>query len=206
MTITRNNQGWLVLGTLAALATGPSFAADKPAKDPSRRLQQQLRVVEQEKTQLTQKVAEVEAQAKESEAKAADAQHRSDAAAGRIARLARDLDAQREQAAASKAEQAALTAKLAETEHKLAELRSAASADKQQYEIAIARQRTALAGCSERNARMYKLGNELLDKYEEKSCLASVFQAEPFTGLKRAQVEKMVEEDREKLDKEQLIP
>jgi hypothetical protein len=69
-----------------------------------------------------------------------------------------------------------------------------------------ARQRTALAGCSERNARMYKLGNDLLDKYEEKSCFTSVLQAEPFTGLRRAQIEKMVEEEREKLDKDELIP
>jgi len=51
---------------------------------------------------------------------------------------------------------------------------------------------------------MYKLGNDLLNKYEEKSCFSSVLQAEPFTGLKRAQIEKMIEEDREKLDKDQL--
>jgi hypothetical protein len=53
---------------------------------------------------------------------------------------------------------------------------------------------------------MYKLGNELLDKYEEKSCFTSALQAEPFTGLRRARIEKMIEEEREKLDKDELNP
>jgi hypothetical protein len=73
-------------------------------------------------------------------------------------------------------------------------------------EAALAKLKTGLSGCWERNDRMYKLGNELLVKYEQKSCFTSALQAEPFTGLKRAQIEKMVEEDREKFDKDQLLP
>ena len=51
---------------------------------------------------------------------------------------------------------------------------------------------------------MYKLGFELIDRYENKSFLTSALQAEPFTGLKRAQIEKMAEEERERFDKERL--
>lgn len=196
----------LVCCVVAMLAAGAVAAADKPAKDQSRRLQQQLHAVEQEKAKLVQQVADFEAQVKEMEGKLAESQRLADAAAAKVTRLTKELGVMREQAAASKAEQAALTAKLADAERKMADLKLAFAAEKQQFESAAARQRTALAGCSERNARMYKLGNELLDKYEEKSCLTSVLQAEPFTGLKRAQVEKMIEEDREKLDKDQLNP
>jgi len=198
------NPGWVVLWVAVTLAAGSSLAADKPAKDASRRLQQQLTVAEREKTKLSQQVAEAEGQIKDMEAKAADSQRRADVASSRIARLTRELGVTREQAVTTKTEQAALMAKLADTERQLAELKVAFGAEKQQLDGVAARQRAALADCSARNARMYKLGNDLLNKYEEKSCFSSVLQAEPFTGLKRAQIEKMIEEDREKLDKDQL--
>jgi peptidoglycan hydrolase CwlO-like protein len=199
----QKNPSWLVLVAIIALAVGPSFAADKPAKDPSKRLQQQLRQAEQEKAQLNQKVAEAESQLKDVQEKSAATKRQADEASGRAARLNKELDSLRSQSAAEKD---ALTAKLAETERKLADLKVTYAAEKQQLEGNVARQRTALAGCSERNARMYKLGNDLLDKYEEKSCMTSVLQAEPFTGLKRAQIEKFVEDEREKLDKDELNP
>jgi chromosome segregation ATPase len=201
----KNNHSWLVLGLVAALAASPSFAADKPTKDQaqSRRLQQQLRQVEQDKAQLTQKVAEAESQVKELEEKLATSKRLADEASARAARLSKDLDKVRSQAAAEKE---SLTTKLTETERKLADLKLSSAAEKQQFEGAAARQKTALAGCAERNARMYKLGNELLDKYEEKSCFTSALQAEPFTGLRRARIEKMIEEEREKFDKDELNP
>lgn len=197
---------WLALALVAMLSAGNAAAADKAAKDPSRRLQQQLRAVEQEKAKLAQQMAEREAQVKDMEDKLAESQRLIDAAAAKVTRLNKELAGMRDQVAAGKAEQAALTAKLADAERKTADLKQTFGVEKQQLESAAARQRTNLAACSERNARMYKLGNELLDKYEAKSCLSSVLQAEPFTGLKRAQVEKMIEEDREKLDKDQLNP
>ena len=65
-------------------------------------------------------------------------------------------------------------------------------------------QLAALAASRERNERMYRLGFELIDRYENKGVWTSALQAEPFTGLKRAQIEKMAEEDRDKFDKERL--
>ena len=199
----KNNHAWLILAVVAALTAGSSFAAEKPAKDQSRRLQQQLRQAEQEKAQLNQKVAETESQLKEVQEKSVASKRQAEEASGRASRLSKELDNLRSQAAAEKE---SLTAKLTETERKLADLQRSFAAEKQQLESAAARQRTALAGCAERNARMYKLGNELLDKYEEKSCFTSALQAEPFTGLKRARIEKMIEEEREKLDKDELNP
>ncbi|AXS80127.1 hypothetical protein [Dechloromonas sp. HYN0024] len=194
---------WQVFGVVAMLAAGSVMAADNSGKDPSRRLQQQLRVAEQEKAKLAQQVATAEAQAKESEAKLAESQRVAEAATVRSARLTKELAVLREQTSSEKSD---LTTRLADTERKLAESKQAFAAEKLQMEGAVARLRTGLAGCSERNARMYRLGNELLDKYEAKSCLSSVLQAEPFTGLKRAQIEKMIEEDREKFDKDLLNP
>lgn len=203
MSSVKKNPSWLVLLVVFAVMAGSSFAADKPAKDQSKRLQQQLRQAEQEKAQLNQKVSEAESQLKVVQEKSTASKRLADEASGRASRLSRELESLRTLAAADKA---SLSAKLAEAERKLADLKLSFAAEKQQLETNSARQRTALAGCSERNARMYKLGNDLLDKYEEKSCFTSVLQAEPFTGLRRAQIEKMVEEEREKLDKDELIP
>jgi chromosome segregation ATPase len=203
---------WLVFGMIAVLVVLPARAADKPDKyqAQTRRLQQQLRAAEEEKGQLAQQKADAESQLKDAQRKAVDAQRRADAVTGMNSRLSKELEtikAEKEAlATASKAEQAALAAKLAETERKLVEQRLAYGAEKQQIEAVLAKYTAALTGCRERNDRMYKLGNELLEKYEHKSCFTSVLQAEPFTGLKRAQIEKMMEEDREKLDKDQLLP
>lgn len=202
----RKNQAWLVLGAVISFTACSAFAADKPAKDQSRRLQQQLRQVEQEKAQLSQKAAETESQLKDSQAKTVATKRLADEASGRASRLSKDIDRLRSQASADKAERDSLVAKLAETERKLAELKLSFAGEKQQLESAAARQRASLSACSERNARMYKLGNELLDKYEDKSCFTSALQAEPFTGLRRARIEKMIEEEREKLDKDELNP
>jgi septal ring factor EnvC (AmiA/AmiB activator) len=197
----------IVVATL--LMASPAISADKPGKE-TRRLQQQLRAAEQEKSQLAQQKSELETQLKAAQDKASDAVSRADSAESRNARLNKELKATKAElvalTASSKAEQATLSAKLGETEHKMAEQRQVFDNEKHQMDDASTPLRTALSGCQERNGRMYVLGNELLDKYEKKSCFTSALQAEPFTGLKRAQIENMIEEDREKFDKDQLLP
>ena len=186
----------------ALLITLPALAADKVDKDQAKHLQQQLRAAQQDKNRLTQEKADAESKLKDVEAKVADAQHSAQAAGARSARLNKELEATRGELATTKAEKEALAAKLADAERKLAELRL----DKQRLDLSLSGEKKAHGDCRGRNARMYELGNELLDRYEQKGCFTSALQGEPFTGIKRAQIEKMVEADREKLDKEQILP
>jgi chromosome segregation ATPase len=202
MTKIAQHRKGLILGLAAVLLALPVLAADKPGKDQTRHLEQQLRAAQQEKNRLTQEKTETETKLKDVQGKVTDAEHRADAAGARSSRLNKELDAAKADIAAGKAEKEALAAKLAETERQVTELRN----EKQHVEVALTGHKKALGDCQARNARMYDLGNELLDKYEHKGCFASVLQAEPFTGLKRAQIEKMVEADREKFDKEQILP
>jgi len=183
----------------ALLLAQPAPAADK---DQTKHLQQQLRAAQQEKNRLSQEKSDAENRLKEVEAKASDAEHRADAAGARGARLNKELEATRGELATTRADKDALAAKLADAEHKLAELRL----DRQRLELALSGEKKAHGDCRGRNARMYELGNELLDRYEQKGCFTSALQAEPFTGLKRAQIEKMIEADRERLDKDQILP
>lgn len=195
-----NCRNWLLLSLSAALLALPAHAADKAGKDQTKRVQQQLRKAEQEKTQLLQQKTEIEGQLKDSQEKAAEAERRAEAAAQRGSRLIRELGAIKAEkealASAGKAELAALSAKLAEAERKLAEQRQ----EKQTLDAAFARQKTALSVCTERNAALHKLGNEVLDHYEQKGCLTSVLQAEPFTQLQRVKIENLIEDYRDKLD------
>lgn len=226
MTCVMNHRNWLVIAVLAMLAVQPCVAADKADKAgkdqaQARRLQQQLRAIEQEKAQLAQQLAQqktdAENQVKQVQGKTVETQRRADALAGRNLTLSRELETAKARNEALRADKeaadvtnktnyAALAAKLAEAERRLADQRLAYESEKQQMEAAFSKSNVAMSACRARNESLYKLGNELLTKYEKKSCFSSVLQAEPFTGLKRAQVEKGIEEYREKLDKDQLLP
>ena len=185
----------------------------------TKRLQQQLRIAEQEKAQLAQQKSEADNELKIARENTAAAKRREQAATLAIAESAKSIaalklsleDAKQEkiglEATIKEAQsaQSALVTKLGEMERTLAEQRQIAEAEKSQLDAALTNTRAVLSGCRERNERMYKLGTDLIEKYEQKSCTASLLQLEPFTGLKRAQIERMVEEEREKLDKEQFI-
>lgn len=191
----------LFLIAIAALATLPALSADKP--DPAKRLQQQLRKAEQERQQLTLQKVEAEKQLKDAQEKAAEAGRSATQRNARLSREVASLKAEKEALAeSSKVEQAALTAKLTETERRLSELRL----EKQQLDAVFARQKTALGTCVERNVGMYRLGNEVLDKYEQKGCFTSLLQGEPFTQLQRAKIENFMEDYRDKLEAQKFEP
>jgi hypothetical protein len=50
------------------------------------------------------------------------------------------------------------------------------------------------------------IANEALDRYEKKGCFGAIAQAEPFTGLKRVEVENAVEGYRQQIDGLALPP
>ena len=72
----------------------------------------------------------------------------------------------------------------------------------------LARQAAAdgqgLKVCAQKNVQLAGIANEALDRYEKKGCFGALAQAEPFTGLKRIEVENAVEEYRQKVDSLQV--
>ena len=189
----------LLLATVFAVS--PAFAADKkekadPNKEQIRRMQQVQRKLEQEKAAV---VSELEEEKKKVESEAL-----------RSSELKRDLNALR-------SARDSIKAKLAESEAKLAVTVAEVARTKEQLGLAEAegkRLQTALAGekqllvgekqqlaaCVERDKELRKVSIEVLELYEKKTCSDSVLQREPFTGLKRVQIENAVEDLRDKLD------
>ena len=204
------------VGLLAGNGLAADDAKDKAARaarEQARRVQQQVKALETEKGALAADKAKLEGELKEAQAKAESATRRVGGAERARAELAKTIETMKADADAlagrlseEERKRAEAERKLAETERRLADQRLAFDAEKRRLEGISAQQLAALAASRERNERMYKLGFELIDRYENKPLWTSALQAEPFTGLKRAQIEKMAEEDREKFDKERLPP
>lgn len=180
----------------AMFAATPALAAEKkadPNKGEVRRLQQMQRQLEREKTQLAEQKAAAESELGEVRKKV-------DGESRRAAALSRD-------AAALRAARDATAAKLAETEaelRKTQEAQRAAEAEGKRLQAALAAEKQQLQVCTERGQELRKVSNQVLDLYEKKSCLDSSLQREPFTGLKRVEIENAVEDMREKLDSQRV--
>lgn len=176
----------------AAFVATPVIAAEKKGdsgKAEVRRLQQMQRQLEREKIRLAEEKASAETELGEVRKKV-------DGESRRAAALSRDVRTLR-------AEREAMAAKLAETEAELVKTREAqraAEAEGKRLHAALAAEKQQLVVCTERGQELRKVSGEILELYEKKSCLDSGLQHEPFTGLKRVEIENAVEDMREKLD------
>lgn len=68
----------------------------------------------------------------------------------------------------------------------------------------LAAREAVLGTCVTNNDKLFATGNEILDRYEAKGCFASAREKEPFTQLKRVQLQNLVDEYRWKLEDEHL--
>jgi len=184
----------LALGLMvwATLAAGPAGAADKKGdanKEQIRRLQQAQQKLQQEKSQLAEEKAAAEGELEK-------ARKRAEGEAGRATGLSREL-------AAARQSREALAVKLAETEaelRKAQELQRGCEQEGRRLQGSLTQERQRLTACQASNGELYRVGGEILERYQRKSCTDSLLQAEPFTGLKRVEIENMVEDFQEKLD------
>jgi chromosome segregation ATPase len=184
---------------LAALLSMPAVAENKkpnPEREQIRRLQQAQQKTEQEKASLQQEKAAVEEQLKASGEKIEVLQK----SVQRAASLARQVSVLEQ-------EKTALGTRLGESEKRVAQLAEAqqkAQTENARLTSLLARQGKELAANEAKNVQLYKHAVELLDRYEKKGMWASLAQAEPLTGLKRVEMENLLEEYRDKLDTQKV--
>lgn len=180
----------------AMLAVAPVHAAEKkadPDKQQLRRMQQAQKRLEQEKSVLA---GELDAEKKKVEEEAARAESMA-AEAGSL-RAARD---------ATKAKLASTETKLKEAQAELARAKEQseaqqrqAAAEKKKLEQELTAGRQQYATCVQRDQELRKTSATVLELYEKKTCADGFLQNEPFTGLKRVEIENNVEDLREKLE------
>ncbi len=76
--------------------------------------------------------------------------------------------------------------------------------EKQGLESRIKGTEAQLDHCESNNARLAILGTELVEKYENKGMITTILKNEPFTQVKKVEIENMAAEYREQIEKEKL--
>lgn len=179
-------------------------------KDALRRMQAANQRLAAERAQLEREKAKLE-QEQQAAAKEKSALEKSlKGEKGLAAKQKKEIEALEEakagleaKLAESAAREAALAAKLAETEKALAASRQ----DGEQLKKRLANQSETIGlwqaktgACQEKNGELARLGYELAERYRAKTCEDINFENEPFTGIRRARMESLLEDYRQRVD------
>jgi chromosome segregation ATPase len=72
--------------------------------------------------------------------------------------------------------------------------------DRAELQQQLAQSKTAFDRCAERNYQLYQVDNEVLDRYAHEGAFSHMARAEPFTRIKRAEVDNFVLEYKERAE------
>ena len=201
----------MLMFVMVTMMASPVWAAkESREKQMLRRMQQQMQQVEQARALAEQEKAAALAE-KETLASEID-KLRADSATAKRERVTRtrlehenrsiqaQLDALKTKLAETEKALADSQAQQRETANTLAQIESA----KKQSETQLTGTRQDLKQCQTHNGKLYGLGRDMMNKYRDKTCQDALAQAEPFTGLKKVEVENLLETWRDQLDREKL--
>ena len=169
-----------------------SVLANDAAKDQAKKVQQMQRKFSQEKASLEGQLREANGKLETSGKQAEEATARSIVLGGKAKRL--------------EEENRKLNEALAETRKKLEEENASLSSEGRKLRNELNAQKISTSACEARSAQLYQYSDELLGLYVGKGTFSGALQAEPFTGIKRVEVENVYEDYREKLDQLKATP
>ena len=70
----------------------------------------------------------------------------------------------------------------------------------------VRKERQKLHRCETGNARVCLIANELIEKYRDKGLGSVLMQKEPLTRLKKVELERFIQEYKEKIEEQRTIP
>jgi chromosome segregation ATPase len=204
---------------IAVMLWGPVWAnAENKAsreREALRRAQMQLQQIHgqvstlaQEKAVLGKELEQSRKQAKTAQGKLRKAERGFADEKARGEQLAKEMEALKQDLASTRSRLTDTEGKLAETTKTLSQTQqnlARTEADKRGLEGVKLRQEKEISACEGKNLKLYQTGRELMTRFEQKTCGEILAQKEPFTGLKRVEVENLLEEYRDKLDEQKLI-
>lgn len=207
------------LALFLLLALGASDAAHADSDDPQARLREQLRrtTVELRNTQdenaaLKAKQAEADRQQQELTAQVTQLKQQL-AQSDALAKQAADAKAQLDEATQHlQTEEAQLEqertnlAKWQAAYQQAADVARTRDADAKRLAASDADHTRRLDDCVGKNLALYKLGLEILDRYQNKDLGDVLGEAEPFTQLARVKLENQVQDYQDKLDDQKVAP
>ena len=174
--------------------------ADARVAQQLQQLTSQRSALQAENARLKQELEQVKAQLQKasSSARALESRNRAmEASAGRGTANAQQAEEQLERARGQLQE---LIAKFRETTETLRGVESERGVLKSEF----ATRERELKVCIDRNAAMYNLNAEVLDRMQNRGFWANVAEREPFTKLKRVELENLIEDYRYRADELRL--
>ncbi len=169
-------------------------AADRTTcEDGNLAAQAETEKLREEKERLAAENALLKARADALLASTASLEQKNAASLTRVALLESKNGQLTERLAAIEADRRALEQKQRETFQTLKEREKEVKALNEKYDRA-----------AEHNARLYAIGNELIRKYESKGVMTTLLEKEPFTQIKKVELEKLSKDYKEKIDRQKL--
>ena len=104
----------------------------------------------------------------------------------------------------TKKELAELTAAHEKVQQNVKQLTEEKENVKKTLESELEKVRQKLGQCESHNARLCAIANELINKYRTKGLVNTLLQKEPFTQLKRVEVDELMQEYQEKIEQQKL--
>lgn len=182
---------WVCFLTAAVIMTGfmtPVSAADgdKDAKREARRAQAQFAAAQKENAVLAAQLAELKKQISDLGSKSGELEKKSGGQKKQFSELTekyKEADSNLQQ----------MTQQFAEASKSLQHLQK----EKEQEQKQLA---GSIQVCEKKNAQLYQVSTELMDKYKKKGVFSALLQAEPFTQLEKVKVDNLLQEYRDKAE------
>jgi len=185
-------------GTMAADAV--SNKDQKKERQALRRMQQQLNEIQQQKSALAQEKTVLEETLKKKHDETESNKRSAASAAARASRLEKDI----ETANNGQTELRTQLDEAAKRNEELSGQRKQLEQDLKNKTVALAKQDEQRKLCETNNNELYRIGRELADWYTSKGAMNAILEAEPFTRIKRVEMENLLENYRDKLEGQHL--
>lgn len=198
----------LIPGVLLAAIALPAAAQVERSGNAQARVMQQLQqltseraALQVENTKLKQELEQAKQELQRSTSERRAAENRVKALTAAATNEAASEEQSQEQLERARAQLQELIAKFRETANTLRDVESDRSAVRSQL---TAKERD-LKTCVDRNAALYNLSSEVLDRMQNRGFWSSVTEREPFTKLKRVELENLIEDYKYRADELKLL-
>lgn len=205
----------LALGVIAPTIDAADNKKASREREALRRAQQQLQLLQQEKSALAQRESTLTAELEDAKQRAGalgatveKAEARSQSSIAEAARLRKEL-------ASVSADRDAIRQRLTDAEAKIAATAAAHAQSDAQLKLAQRsaeqlkhdgeQKAQAIQSCENKNRKLYQLNVELVNRFNNRTAFDALLEAEPFTQLKRVEIENLLEEYRDKVDAERVV-
>ncbi len=208
----------LMLCTLGIAGNASAAVDDKKDRDAQRKLRLMMQNMEQEKAVLASEKNSLSGQVESLNKQVSDLKNSS-------ASVSRKKDARvvalENELLAVKESNLSLSSKLQATQSSLEELTAKYQTSLQSLQASVeqgdeykmkfqesvsnvSRQSQLIEMCEKKNMALYDLNVEILDRYRNKGVWSALLQAEPFTQIKKVEINNILQEYKEKLDDQKM--